>query len=133
MSTNHGPGCDCCTGLSDRTPVELDNRPGLSAVAYRTGTYARFRTSMLAGLSRESRPALAALKTREPDDFAIALIDAWSVAADVLTFYAERIANEHYLGTATERRSIAGMTALIGYRLKPGVAAIERRSVAVPR
>ena len=38
----------------------------------------------------------------------MALIDAWAVAADVLTFYTERIANENYLGTATERRSVAG-------------------------
>jgi hypothetical protein len=123
LTRDHGPTCDCCAGLTDRTPVELGNRPGLSAIAYRTGAYGSFRASMLAGLSHALRPQLASLRTREPDDFSIALIDAWAVAADVLTFYTERIANEHYLGTATERRSVAEMAALIGYRLKPGVAA----------
>ena len=34
-------------------------------------------------------------------DFSIALLDAWSMAADVLTFYQERIANEAYLRTAS--------------------------------
>ena len=42
---------------------------------------------------------------------------------DVLTFYGERIATESYLRTATERRSILELARLIGYELKPGVAA----------
>lgn len=115
--------CDACSGRSDRTPVEITNRPGLSAVEYRTGTWSTFRESMLAGLTRSSRPALAPLGTRSEDDPAIALIDAWATAADVLTFYTERIAQEHYLRTATERRSVADLVALLGYRLGPGVAA----------
>jgi hypothetical protein len=116
-------GCDCCGGSAARTPVEIANRPGLAAVQYRAGTWATFRESMRAGLSRDGRPALAALRTRAEDDPAIALIDAWASAADVLTFYTERIANEHYLRTATERRSVADLVSLLGYRLGPGVAA----------
>ncbi|MET1052885.1 MAG: hypothetical protein ABWX65_09630, partial [Mycetocola sp.] len=119
---DHG-GCGGCGGLADSTPIEVTNRPGLSSIAYRTGTYSSFRSSMLAGLTRASRPSLAALKTRETDDFSIALIDGWAMAGDVLTFYTERIANEHYLGTATERRSVSDLAALIGYRLHPGLAA----------
>ena len=116
-------GCDCCGGLADATPVEIANRPGLSSIGYRSGTWSTFRASMHAGLTRADRPALARLRTRSDDDPAIALIDAWACAADVLTFYTERIAQEHYLRTATERRSIADLVALIGYRLAPGVAA----------
>ena len=44
-------------------------------------------------------------------------------SADVLTFYQERIANEGFLRTATERRSILELARLIGYELNPGVAA----------
>jgi predicted phage baseplate assembly protein len=69
-----------------------------------------------------TRP-LAPLSTRSTDDPAIALLDAWAVTADVLAFYQERIANEGYLGTATERRSILELARAIGYELKPGVAA----------
>ncbi len=43
--------------------------------------------------------------------------------ADVLTFYQERIANEGFLRTATERRSVLELARAIGYELKPGVAA----------
>ena len=123
MTTGPHASCACCGGAADGTPVELSNRPGLSSIAYRVGTYARFRTSMITGLSGESRPSLGLLGTREPDDPAIAILDAWAVAADVLTFYTERIANEHYIGTATERRSIADQAALLGYRVGPGVSA----------
>lgn len=123
MNTHQCPDCQTCSGLTDSTPIEITNRPGLATIAYRTGSYSRFQASMLAGLSRASRPALSALQTREPDDFSIALIDAWAVTSEVLTFYTERIANEHYLGTATERRSVADQAALLGYRVGPGVAA----------
>ncbi|MGH6915522.1 MAG: hypothetical protein ACREH3_17680, partial [Geminicoccales bacterium] len=64
-----------------------------------------------------------ALQVRSDEDLSIALIDAWAVVGDVLTFYIERTANEHYLGTATERRSVDALAHLIGYRLHPGLAA----------
>jgi hypothetical protein len=69
------------------------------------------------------RNPLLALKTRATDDPAIAFVDAWATVADVLTFYQERIANEGYLPTATERRSILELANLVGYTLRPGVAA----------
>lgn len=115
--------CGCCEGLAVETPVTVGNRPGLSAIAYRVGTHARFKASMLARLSDSSLPELSNLKTRDDDDFTIALLDAWSLTADVLTFYQERIANESYLRTASERNSIIHLARLIGYELRPGVAA----------
>ena len=115
--------CGCCEGLTGETPLGIDNRPGLSAIAYRVGTQSRFKASMLARLSDSDLGALKALMTREDDDFSIALLDAWASVADVLTFYQERIANENYLRTATERNSVLQLARLIGYKLRPGVAA----------
>jgi hypothetical protein len=115
--------CGCCEGLTQQTPGLIENRAGLSAIAYRVGTHSRFKASMLARLSDSDLSALKALKTREDDDFSIALLDAWASVADVLTFYQERIANENYLRTATERNSILQLARLIGYKLRPGVAA----------
>jgi hypothetical protein len=115
--------CGCCEGIGASTPQGLANRAGLSAIAYRIGEYAQFRESMLAGLSSSTYPALAGLRTRAADDFTLGLIDAVACAADVLTFYQERLANESYLRTATERVSLQEMAKLIGYRLRPGVAA----------
>lgn len=114
------PDCGCCSDVEDAA-APIDNRPGLSAIAYRVGTHGRFRATMLAQLGR--RPELRALTARDDRDPSVALVDAWSTALDVLTFYQERIANEGFLRTATERRSIHELAAGIGYQLRPGVAA----------
>jgi len=115
--------CGCCTGISVMTPQGESNLPGLSSIAYRTGTWATFKASMLARLSSANYPALAQLKTRDDDDFSIALLDATSVVLDILTFYQERLANESYLRTATQLRSLTELARLIGYQPAPGVAA----------
>ncbi|GAB4180472.1 MAG: hypothetical protein Fur006_14630 [Coleofasciculaceae cyanobacterium] len=107
-------------------PPRLSNRPGLPAIAYRIGDYNTFRQRLLAVLSTPVTPGgatLAKLTTRELEDWAIAWLDACAVVADVLTFYQERIANEGYLLTATERRSVLELARTIGYELSPGVAA----------
>lgn len=115
--------CSCCQGLSIETPAAIFNRPGLNTIAYRIGTHSRFRESLLARLTTMGLVALDKLKTRDDDDFSIALLDAWATVADVLTFYQERVANESYLRTATERLSLRELARLIGYNLRPGVAA----------
>ena len=115
--------CGCCSGISVATPVGEKNLPGLSAITYRTGTWATFRESMLARLSSSDYPALTYLKTRDTDDFSIALLDASSVVLDILTFYQERLANESYLRTATQLRSLTELARLINYQPAPGIAA----------
>jgi hypothetical protein len=104
-------------------PQAIDNRPSLSAIAYRIGSHGTFKESALAALSSSERPELRGLQVRSDDDFSIALLDGWSVVADILTFYQERFANEAYLRTATERLSLVALSRLIGYQLAPGVAA----------
>lgn len=115
--------CDCCEGPNVLTPLATANRPGLSALHYRVGTYATFFETMRARLSNGELSELAALKMRETRDPSIAWLDAWAILGDVLTFYQERIANEGYLRTATERRSILELARLLGYALRPGVSA----------
>ncbi len=133
--------CGCCAGVEAITPTAIGSRPGLSALAYRTGIHPTFLETMLANLSnlgitrgeldtllydpkqkKELLYPLKGLTARTTDDPAIALLDAWAIVADILTFYQERIANEGYLRTATERRSILELARLVGYTLRPGVA-----------
>ena len=102
--------------------VPVDNAPGLTSVAYRSVRYGSARAEMLDALSR-NREWLRDLNTRDPADPSIALIDAWAVTGDVLSFYAERIVNESYLPTAVERRSLRSLARLIDYELRPGKAA----------
>jgi predicted phage baseplate assembly protein len=142
VSTPDDPSLDACgcgaDAATDASPP-LDNRPGLTALAWRAGTYAAFFARMKARLPSYAivdgdgagqRP-LVDLGTRAPDDPSIAILDAWSVAADILTFYTERIANEGYLRTAVERRSVLEIARTIGYELSPGVAASTYLAFAV--
>ncbi len=120
---NPQDACGCCEGVGSQAPTVIHNRPGLSAIAYRIGGHAEILATLLARLSARDLPALAQLRTRDSDDFSIALLDAYASMADVLTFYEERIANESYLRSASERLSLQELARLIGYRLNPGVAA----------
>ena len=130
-ATGPAGDCGCCAGIAPSTPRAVDNRPGLPAVGYRVGTYADFRASLLAALTDPARPALARLRTRDPDDLSIALLDAVATLADVVTFYSERLANESYLRTALDRTSLQELGRLISYRLRPGVAAGTRLAFQV--
>lgn len=105
-------------GEAWQTPVDIVNRAGLTAIAYRFGNHAAFKNTILARLAAEQ-----GLHTHDESDFSVALVDAFATMADVLTFYQERIANESYLRTATERRSTLELARLIDYRPRPGVAA----------
>lgn len=120
-------------GCDERTPPAPShvNPPGQAALRYRLGTHSALLRRMIARLSQQEiaggehagdRP-LAALTTRAADDPTIALLDAAATLGDVLTFYQERIANEGFLRTATERFSVLQLARAIGYELKPGVAA----------
>jgi uncharacterized phage protein gp47/JayE len=115
--------CGCCDGIHRETPLLIANRPGLSAIAYRIGTWASFRASMHAALTGQNNALSGRLTTRDDDDFSIALLDAFATVGDVLTFYQERIANEGYLRTARERLSLVELARLIGYEPAPAVAA----------
>lgn len=136
-----GSPCGCCEGIREATPRMIYNRPGLSTLSWRVGRYGDFLDSLLSriptiGVDVETGEAgpygrmrmqrlfpLRELRTREEDDPTIALLHAWSATLDVLSFYTERIAQEGYLNTATELRSIVELGRLIGYRRRPGVAA----------
>ncbi len=114
--------CDCeCNGVDHYTPSTIYNPAGLSALEYRVGTHGRFKAQMIADIASEA--TLTKLTTRADNDLTIALIDAWATIADVLSFYQERIANESYLRTATERRSMLELARSISYELRPGVSA----------
>jgi Baseplate J-like protein len=115
--------CGCCAGTSVQTPQPRENSPGLSSIPYRVGTWSSFNESMLARLSSSDYPALANLKSRDSDDFTIALLDASAMVLDVLSFYQERVANEGYLRTAQQTRSLTELSRLIGYQPSPGVSA----------
>lgn len=133
--------CGCCAPPAPTTPEPIVNRPALDAVAYRTGTWASFRQSMIDlipvladELAVEEGLAVRPLDrwtSRSRDDHGIALIEMWATLADVLTFYQERYANRAWLRTAQDHDAVRRLAALLGYRLKPGVAASTHLVVIV--
>jgi Baseplate J-like protein len=139
--SNTACACGCCAGVEVTTPRIVWNPPGLPAVRWRVGEHADFLQTLLNRIAAvpvdidtgeigphgrmrvERLYPLRALRTRSSDDPTIALLDGWSTLADVLSFYTERIANEGFLRTATELRSVIELARLVAYRRRPGVSA----------
>jgi len=51
----------------------------------------------------------------DPADFGVALIEAFAYMGDIANYYIDRVANESYLSTATQRASIIGYANSVGY------------------
>jgi len=114
--------CGCCAPNAPLTPVPIDNRPGLSAIAYRVGRFGSFRETILDAIA--GTPELANLTTRQSDDDAITFVDLWAALLDVIAFYQERYANEVFLRTAQQPETLRRLARLLDYRPRPGVAAL---------
>lgn len=114
MSTDHSlDDCGCCRATGSSTPATVINTPGRSSIERRVGTSSQFAATMAARLTRQTE--LDGFTNRRSDDPTIALVDAWSAVLDVLTFYTERLANEGYLNTAQDPRSLVELAHSVGY------------------
>lgn len=100
MSANHDQGCGS-----------------------RDGDFDSFLAAMIDRLAAPGHPALRELTVCTPVDPAIAMLDAAAVLGDLLTFHCERIADEAYLRTADEPRSLELLGRLVGYRPRPALGA----------
>ncbi|MET9424687.1 putative baseplate assembly protein [Streptomyces sp. NPDC006540] len=126
-------GCGCGCHDERHAPRAVYTPPGRSALEYRVGEYGSFLAAMLDRLASPAYPALRGLTARTPDDPAIGLLDSWAVVGDLLTFHSERIADEAYLRTANEHRSLALLGRLVGHRPRPGVAADTHLAYSLDR
>lgn len=118
--------------------VIRSNPPVLDSLAYRGAPYQNAVSRMLArlpyqtsGQDSSAKPPLAHLNVEADDDWTVALLHAWAVVTDVLSFYEERILNEGFLRTAREPRSVVELARSIGYELHPGVSATTYLAVTV--
>ena len=123
------PPAGCCDPPAPppAAPLTPVNPPGQVAIAYRIGNFTTFRRAMLDRLAEleGAVPPLARPRWREnrDGDAQTMLVELWAYLADVLAFYQERIANEAFLPTATQRDSLRRLAELIGYRPLPGAGA----------
>ena len=125
MSITPIEACGCCDGVGRATPQSAVQPAGAverSATASAPGpTFARAWSPVCRATAR---PALSKLLTRDGDDFTIGLIDAFACScrrADLLPgAHRQRELAAHRAPIAS---SLQEMGRLIGYRLRPGVAA----------
>jgi hypothetical protein len=127
------PAGGCCDAQTAplAVPLPIDNPPGLSAIGYRIGTFTSFRRTMLdrvigagnVAASPPTRGPFANWREGADGDYHTVFIELWAYLADILTFYQERVANEAYLGTATQRDSSRLLAQLVNYRPAPGAGA----------
>lgn len=101
-----------------------DNR---QVIDYMARDYASFRNALI-GLIPAKVPEWT---DRSEADFGIVLIELFSYMADIISYYQDRIANEAFLSTAQERRSVIEHLNLIGYEMQGAAPASARLSIIV--
>lgn len=105
----------------------INLRENRKVIDYLARDYNSFRSALI-----ELIPAkLPEWTDRSEADFGIALLELFAYMADILSYYQDRIANEAFLSTAQERRSIVNHLRLIGYEMMPAAAASTRLNVIV--
>jgi uncharacterized phage protein gp47/JayE len=65
-------------------------------------------------------------------DFGNVLLELFAHMGDILSYYQDRVANESFLGTAQERRSVIQHLRLIGYTLSTSAPASATLTLSVP-
>jgi hypothetical protein len=89
----------------------------LLPIDYTSKDYEAFRNDMINIIPRK----LPNWTDFSSSDAGITLIELFSYMGDILSYYQDRIANEVYLPTATQRKSIIDITKLIDYQMKPDI------------
>jgi uncharacterized phage protein gp47/JayE len=89
------------------------------AIDYTNKDYRSLRQALL-DLARYRMPEWT---DQSPADLGMLLVDLFAYVGDVTLYYQDRVANESFLHTAEERRSILHLLRLIDYELRPPVAA----------
>src|SRR5438270_11139178 len=112
---------------SDMPTYTRWNPPGRKELSYRAGTYTTVLSRLMNYLTEHQDPQKQIpklqLNTDPQENCGVGLLQACAIVIDVLTFYQERIANEGFISTSTERRSVLELARATGYELRPGVSA----------
>lgn len=91
------------TAPANKIPVSVD---------YTGRDYYSLRTELIA---RVKEATSQQWQGNDPADFGLALIEAFAYMGDQVNYYIDRIANESYLLTATQRQSLLNIASTYGY------------------
>jgi len=93
----------------------MGNSSNSPRIDYTDKDYESLRLAMLA-LASQKFPKWT---DHSPNDPGVALLELFAYMGDMLFYYQDRIANESFLDTATERRSVVNLLRLIGCEPRP--------------
>jgi len=79
---------------------------------YTNRDYASIRADILARAS----VIMPEWTSRESSDYGMMLVDLWAYLADNMHYYVDRVAQEAFLETATQRSSVLALANLLGYK-----------------
>lgn len=106
---------DCrAPAASSAPPAELDVN-----IDYLAKDYSSFRQALLDFIPTR----LPNWTERSEADLGIAILELLAATGDNLSYLQDRVANEAFLGSATQRRSVARHLALLGYQMDEGASA----------
>jgi hypothetical protein len=111
----------CCPCDAFVFPPELDIVAGLGRLPRQNVGFPEYRRAMLAQV--RTHTPLIDWRANEGDDLGLMMLEWWAYVFDVVAFYDDEIAQNLYLRTATDTGALRRLVGLIGYHLRPAVAA----------
>jgi len=102
--------------LNGQNGNDTTNRPNIN---YMDKDFDSLREALLA-LAAQKLPGWTDHSANDPG---VVLLDLFAYMGDLILYYQDRIANESFLDTAVERRSVINLLRLIGCELRPPQAA----------
>jgi uncharacterized phage protein gp47/JayE len=106
--------------------AEIKTIQNRQVIDYMARDYDSFRQALIDRIPEK----LPNWTDRSEADFGIVLIELFAYMADILSYYQDRVANESFLATAQERRSVIQHLRLIGYELAPASPASAKLALA---
>jgi hypothetical protein len=119
MSLTRDESCGCPPLAHPPSP---DIPAGLPTLSERQlSGFPEYRAAMLSAIPNYLE--FTDWRARSEADLGVMLLEAWSVVLDTTAFYDARIAERSYLQTAPDQAAARNLTALIGHRPRPDIAA----------
>jgi hypothetical protein len=116
--------CPSCSGAASRPPVG-------DPLVYRHGAIRERMLARVASIEIEGTRPLDPLSTRDSDDPAIALIDAFAGSLHILAYSAARLSDDGSILRTQDRDALVRLTRMLGYEPRPALSASTTLSFTV--
>lgn len=88
-------------------------------IDYTSRDFTGYRESLLA----YAEQILPEWTSRSPADFGVVMVELFAYLGDIISFYQDRIQDESFLMTATQRSSVVAIAQQLGYQPQPAIPA----------